>query len=200
MLQPCQSGDHAGRSRVYVAVEGHPCDIFLLSRDAAFDRKPPIGVARIEIQCLERNGKLSHPAFMVDLGLGVPDTLPVLILLGRRFEDPVTSIPDRIDLKAVTRALVVEGVQENAERIIEPHRLTLHHLSCTDLTRIAIEHAGRDIKVVVIVQYVDFGALRGFAVVHGIVLMEIVDHGRLRPDRFIQNAVYHWRSFRSSYS
>ena len=138
-------------------------------------------------QRLERNRHLDGPSAVEAPGLHVPHGVPVVVgrtLIG---DLPVREPANRVGVKDVAVALVVEGVEEHREVVVLPQlRRVSPHLVGHAALGVRLEAPSRDVNVVVIEEDPRLGLLGGRLELVRLLLDEPADRFDGGVDRLVE--------------
>src|SRR5215469_12223941 len=121
----------------------------------------------MEAERLERDFKKHHVALPADLGLCPPDGIPRIIPASVLGVEPVLLDAARVGEEHVGMAMVVEGVQKEADLVVVVDQLAAQHVG-THETRLRVEGEKDRIKALVGITEVSFRALAASSAVFGL--------------------------------
>jgi len=170
-----------------------PADDLVAASDEALDVETPHGTAGIEVHRLEGDDELGRPSRVVDGALHVPDAVPLEHEITILDDESVLPGRDGIRLEEVAVAVVVEGIEAEADRVAGAERRIALHLLGDDAGGIGIEAPDDDVEVIGIHEEPDLGPLARLGSLDRAVLGEVVDRIGGGPDRVVEHAVDHGR-------
>ena len=127
----------------------------------------------------------------------MPDALPVPVDPRRCFEHRIGPDSVGIDLELIPGSVVVERVDDDVQRVIPAHGLTLGQTAGPNLLRVGVPHPARHVKVIIVVEQVHRGLLGRLDVIRGPKLVHVLDERRVPPHGVVQETVDHGRRSRA---
>ncbi len=148
-----------------------------------------VPLAARETQLVERNRHLHHVARLGDAAGRVPDRVP-----GRRLAagdvvvEQVHLHAERVDEELEGPALVVEGVEDDADEVVVPGGVAVREVGA-DRLWIGVFRLETDVEVTVVVKDQGLGLHRGRLVLRWAGLVAERDDHRALPEALVQPAV-----------
>ncbi len=169
--------------------------VALVARPVAEQRDAPalLAAAGGEAQGGERDAELDVVAFRRDAARALPQAIPARILLVAAVAlvaDDVALHAERVRHQLVAAAVVVEGVEEDADPVVVEHRVAVAQVGA-DPRRVRIGRVERHVQRVGGVADADGGLHRRRDVVAGLDLVGDLLDERALPGRVVELAVDH---------
>jgi len=161
------------------------------TRPVAHGHEPPgLGLGTPgEPERREGNGHLHHIAGGGDARPGFPDRIPAPVLVAVHVGiGGIHLNAERIDPELKPTALVVKGIQEEADGVVLERKIAIVEMSA-DLPGLGILGVERDVDVAIIEGHVGHSLHRRPDVVAGLPFVLDGQPDRFLPDRVVQDAV-----------
>ena len=190
-----------GSAEPLVATPPAPENVLVSASDGALEVDAPRVRLGVEVQRPERDPDFSRPAVRAYGGSGLPDAVPRLAAAAEATEATVAASaaattaheaiahePRWVDLEEIAGTPVLERIEDPLEAVVGVQKGVALALEGEDAVRIVIDDRP-DVEVVIIVGDPDLGALGRLAALHRILLREVRDGDRERPELLLDTTV-----------